>query len=99
MLDRFVESKIVSSGTSFRPNDPITRAEAAILLTRAKGLAPLDGRPHFSDVRQKDPRSATLNAFAKALKLKKFTKFRPDATLTRGEFAKMLDTWVSKVGK
>ncbi len=99
VLARFVELGYVASVEKFRPNDTITRAEAAILLTRISKFAPISGRSAFSDMKPTDSRAATLNAFAAALRMRKNIRFGLETPLSRGEFAKMVHTWKTKTGR
>lgn len=98
-LSVLVERGIVGSTKWFRPREAISRAEAAVLLTRASKIAGLPGKSLFSDVADDDTRVAPLNAFSRSLRLKKNLRFDPNAPITRAEFVKMLDTWRERTGK
>lgn len=98
VLARFVESGFVGAADRFRPNDAITRAEAAIILARISGVSPIQGKPAFRDLKAADGRTAALNGFAAALRLRRGVVFGLETPLTRSEFAKMVDTWRKKTG-
>lgn len=97
-LDQLLGKGVVGNAQAFRPSDAITRAEAAVLLSRASGLTNVLGHSLFRDVVNDDSRVGLLNAFSVKLKLKKNVKFQPNAPLTRAEFVKMVDTWRQKTG-
>lgn len=90
------EKGIIASVTNFRPNEQITRAEAAKIMSNAFGLAtPKVSKSSFSDVSL----SNEFISFIEATKLAgvfegqlKGTKrfFRPNDSITRAEFAKVL---------
>jgi len=78
---------------SFRPEKPITRAELAMILVKAKGfeVAPV-GRPSFSDV---DPNGVATPYIEMAVKrgyMEGYTNatFKPDKAVTRAEAAIIL---------
>lgn len=98
-LSALVERGIVGSTKWFRPREAISRAEAAVLLTRASKIAGIPGKSLFADVSNDDTRVAALNAFSRSLRLKKNIRLDPNAPITRAEFVKMLDTWRERTGK
>lgn len=97
-LDKLLDLGVVGKAEKFRPNDAISRAEAAVLLVRASKLPNVLGHSLFKDVANDDTRVGLLNAFSVRLKLKKNVKFQPNAPLSRAEFVKMADTWRQKTG-
>ncbi len=77
----------------FAPNRALTRAEAAALLARFKGLEPAEpALPTFGDVRPGAWYYGAVEAAVRAGLLKGFGDgtFRPDATLTREQLAVVL---------
>ncbi|WP_204787480.1 S-layer homology domain-containing protein [Paenibacillus oryzisoli] len=84
----------------FRPDDAITRAEFAKLLTDAFALPEKDVRTTFSDV---DPSAWYSASFRKAVSFGLMEGydgglFRPDAFVTREELAVMLDRAIHLTG-
>lgn len=80
------------SGGKIRPNSLITRAEAAVMIGRMKGL---DGRKKdtpFKDVTKKHAASGYIAGVAKAGYVKGYKDgtFRPEGTVNRGEASLML---------
>ena len=82
-----------------KPQDPITRAEAAAMISRSLKLSAADKeiKAEFSD-KDKIPQWAA--AYIDKLLEKKLMQgysngtFRPDRVLTRAEAAKIFDTYV-----
>lgn len=95
-IDKLMQKGVIGRAEKFRPNDAVSRAEAAILLARASGLKNVLGHSLFRDVPNNDTRVGLLNAFSIQLRLKKNVKFQPNAPLTRAEFVRMVDTWRQK---
>ncbi|MDD2917004.1 MAG: S-layer homology domain-containing protein, partial [Candidatus Gracilibacteria bacterium] len=89
-LARAYNKNIVAKMNYFRPNDPLTRAEAITLLVRTTGLA-LDASKTsvFHDVKAQSSHRIYINTFAKYLGLKG-GNFEPNREITRGELAKIL---------
>lgn len=78
----------------FKPDAPVTRAQAAAMIGRALGL---DGTPRdtqFTDVTEKDAYSGYLVELVREGVLSGYNDgtFRPNNTLTRGEMALMLNS-------
>ncbi|MCI3919656.1 S-layer homology domain-containing protein [Paenibacillus sp. TRM 82003] len=83
-----------SDGT-FRPNQPITRAEAASLLTNSLGLAngSVDAvQAHFSDIAEQDWYLSAVLAMEERGIVQGYPDgtFRPADSITRAEMAKMI---------
>lgn len=89
-LTRAFTQGIVSKSSYFRPNDPLTRAEAITLLIRTSGI-PLETARYtaFQDVKLSNTHRIYINTFAKYLGIRG-TSFEPDKNITRGELAKIL---------
>ena len=85
-------AKVIDTATEFRPNDPITRAEALKILLVASGKD-LKGAASatFTDVKASDWFVSYVNfAFAKMIVSGKTeTMFAPGDNITRAELAKM----------
>lgn len=80
------------SGTSFEPNKPLTRAEVAVLVTRAFGLEATDHVRSFNDVAADNWAISEINAVASNEIMSGFPDhtYRPNASVTRAEFATIL---------
>jgi|GEM_PF-1875072 len=79
-----------SDGT-FRPNNSVTRAQAAIMLKRAFNLDTSSVKdPMFKDVKQDYHAYKEIAAVVEAGFIEKGEYFRPNDYLTRGEMAKIL---------
>jgi hypothetical protein len=76
---------------TFRPNDPITRAEAAAVFLRVAGMSPIPtaGATTFSDVKATDWAAGYIEAGRAAGLLAGYpdNTFRPENYLSRAEFA------------
>ena len=96
----WINGKGVGDKVYMKPQDPITRAEAAAMISRALKLSAADKRikAGFSD-KDKIPQWAA--AYIDQLLEKKLMQgysdgtFRPDRVLTRAEAAKIFDTYIS----
>lgn len=78
---------------TIRPNETLTRAEAAAMVTRLAKLNLSDkSRADYPDLKEKAWYLANINAALKAgmLDTDKDGNLRPDAPVTRGEFIKMI---------
>ncbi|MCI3921387.1 S8 family serine peptidase [Paenibacillus sp. TRM 82003] len=79
---------------TFRPNDPVTRAEMAVMAAIASGTAgkTVPAGAGFSDVPQNHWAATHIHAFADAKLVQGFKDgtFRPAARSTRAEFAVLL---------
>ncbi|WP_168120914.1 S-layer homology domain-containing protein [Paenibacillus sp. HB172176] len=75
----------------FAPQQPVTRAEFAAMLTRSLGLA--GGEASFLDVAEEDWFSATVGSAAKFGLVQGFEdgSFRPHDSITREQMAVMID--------
>ena len=90
-----LSANIIRSSDKFRPNDPISRAEVAKILTISLGN-PISGYTGiFSDV----PKSSSLALYVEAIKRAKIFEgqmtedgliFRPTDDITRAEIAKVV---------
>lgn len=90
---------------SFRPDEPVTRAEMAVMIARVPGLADMAGPPGASADFADD---ADIPAWAKAavealrqlgiLQGRADGRFAPDASLTRAEAAAVLLRWLESRG-
>lgn len=95
-LARSVQDKIVAKAYLFRPNAPLSRAEAITLLVRTAKLPLATGKyTAFRDVKLKNTHREYINTFASYLKIRG-TNFSPDQAITRGELAKILYTFDQK---
>ncbi|WP_181186169.1 S-layer homology domain-containing protein [Alkalicoccus urumqiensis] len=80
--------------TTFGVGAELTRADAAILLTRVLNLEPApEGSNSFPDVTEDDYYYAEVNAAAEAALIRGYEdgSFRPEENLTRGEMAVLLE--------
>ncbi|MCR8632613.1 S-layer homology domain-containing protein [Paenibacillus radicis (ex Xue et al. 2023)] len=96
-------SKLVVDGTtatSFAPQNPITRAEFATLLTRALGLNEGNSTA-YSDVSANDWYAGSVSAASKAGLVTGFEdgSFRPSANITREQMAVMVSRAIGLAGK
>lgn len=84
-----VEAKLVSGLTaeSFGPDKPLTRAQAATLVVRAKGYATSDAPSPFADAHGHWAEKAIAAAAAKGIIKGDGTNFRPDDPVTMEEAA------------
>ncbi|MDS1029253.1 S-layer homology domain-containing protein [Bacillota bacterium LX-D] len=91
-----LSAKQIVSGTTagkYEPNQKITRAQCAVLLAKALGLAIERNELNFTDVPQNAWYADYIAAAAKAniLKGTSFNHFSPDSYVTRAELAVMLN--------
>ncbi len=90
-INYLVNKKIVSgySNGMFKPNQVVTRAEAAIMIGRAKGLDGTKKKTVFSDVNASNGASGYIQSAVDAGIIQGFPDgtFRPDETVTRGQVA------------
>lgn len=77
---------------SFRPYNPLTRAEAAALIATFFAKKVTDSNVYFEDIQDHWAKEAVLTLVAERI-LSGYPdgKFRPDATITRAEIATMLN--------
>ncbi len=95
----WIKGKAVGGAVYIKPNDTITRAEAAVMISRALGFAAANKivKAEFGD-KGKIPDWAV--GYIDQLTEKKLmlgfsdNTFRPDSVLTRAEAAKIFDTYV-----
>jgi hypothetical protein len=73
-----------STGDKFAPSDPISRADLAILLSKAKGLPPDSGKTSFKDVPATLPSARYITGIVSGgyMLPTSATSFAPDATVT-----------------
>jgi hypothetical protein len=99
----WIKGKVMGEAVYMKPNDTITRAEAAAMISRALGFAATDkeAKAEFSD-KGKIPAWAAV--YVDKLLENKLMQgysdgtFKPDKVLTRAEAAKIFDTYVSEKG-
>ncbi|MGG3449167.1 S-layer homology domain-containing protein [Domibacillus aminovorans] len=75
---------------TFAPKSNITRAETAIILSRALGETGTAPNPGFSDVSSKMKSYAAIAKLTEAGVFAKAPKFNPDKPLTRAQMARVL---------
>lgn len=78
---------------TFRPNNYVTRAQAAKMLAMVLGLDTVNVKnPNFADVSSHDASYGPIAALVEANVISGYSdgSFRPNATLTRSQMAKML---------
>ncbi|OAH54563.1 MULTISPECIES: S-layer homology domain-containing protein [Bacillaceae] len=75
---------------TFAPKSNITRAETAIILSRALGKTGTAPNPGFSDVSSKMKSYAAIAKLTEAGVFAKAPKFNPDKPLTRAQMARVL---------
>ncbi|TDQ37202.1 S-layer homology domain-containing protein [Aureibacillus halotolerans] len=92
-IQQLAQEKIINGfpDNSFRPEASITRAQAAIMLVREKGITP-GGSTDFNDVSSSHYASKEIAAAVDAglLNGRSETTFAPDAPLTRAELSALL---------
>ena len=79
---------------NFRPNDPVTRAEMAVIAVRYQNLRATAGaKPRFADVQPSHWAAASIEAAAAAGILDGYGDgtFRPNKALTRAEAVKVIN--------
>jgi hypothetical protein len=78
---------------TFRPDQPITRAEMAAMIAAASGMREARGKSVFSDVPAEHWAAGYIQEFADQDFLRGFSdgSFRPAAQATRAEIASLLD--------
>ncbi|MFC0214007.1 S-layer homology domain-containing protein [Paenibacillus chartarius] len=89
------------SGQSFAPDQGITRAEFAAMVTRALGLTENAGAARFQDVNGSDWFAGSVGAAANAGLVQGFEdgSFRPDTRITREQMAVMISRALAFAGK
>lgn len=95
-------SKLVIQGvtdTDFKPQNRITRAEFAAMLTRALGLSEAD-EVQFSDVKSTDWFAGAVGAASKAGMVEGFENgtFQPNSGITREQMAVMISRAINFAG-
>jgi exopolysaccharide biosynthesis protein len=77
---------------TFRPNEPITRAQTASMIARALGLTSNGSQTSLTDIDPSSTYYSTILAVEQAgvMTGKTATRFDPNATLTRAEMAAIL---------
>lgn len=94
-IEALVAKNVIAAADNYRPEDVITRADAAMIVAKAYienvdqyANAPT---PTFSDVTSDKPYYASVEALARNCIISgNDGKFNPDASMTRAEFAAML---------
>jgi hypothetical protein len=97
----WIKGKAIGQEVYLKPQDTITRAEAAAMISRALGFSAVDKvvKATFSD---KDKIPDWAAGYIDQLLAKKLMQgysdgsFKPDRVLTRAEAAKIFDTYVSE---
>ncbi|WP_155593987.1 S-layer homology domain-containing protein [Lysinibacillus cavernae] len=92
-IDYLVEQGIVKgySNNLFMPNETITKAQVAVLLTRALGLNTINVQnPNYQDVSTANKYYKEISAVQNKGIFDTTHKFNPDAPFTRGEMAIVL---------
>lgn len=92
-IDYLVEQDIVKgySKTLFKPNENVTKAQVAVMLTRALGLNTINvENPNFQDVTTAHKYYKEIAAVENAGIFDSADKFNPDSMITRGEMAIVL---------
>lgn len=92
-VDRLLKSGVfgVPSSGTFRPNEPVTRREAVLALSRMAKIFPEEyATSPFTDVSSSDAVSGVLARLVEEKIVGKAEKFRPADPLTRGEAAILL---------
>lgn len=76
---------------TFRPNNPVTRAQSAMFLTRSLKLDTKNApKPPFKDVNQKTSGYESIALLTDMGVFSKAEKFNPSDSLSRGQMAKIL---------
>ncbi|NQX59262.1 S-layer homology domain-containing protein [Paenibacillus qinlingensis] len=88
------------SKEEFRPDQPITRAELATLLTRTLGIKSSNGTTTFKDLSHKDWFNDFVHAAVEGGIITGYEDgtFRPNQTITREEMAVMIDRALQAAG-
>lgn len=92
-IDYLVEKGIINGYPNdlFKPNAYVTRAQVAVMLTRALGLQTTNVKdPKYQDVPTTHPYYKEIAAVQNAGIFDSATKFNPNATLSRGDMAIVL---------
>ncbi|MEY9978812.1 S-layer homology domain-containing protein [Lysinibacillus sp. RC79] len=92
-IDYLVEKGIINGypNNLFKPNTYVTRAQVAVMLTRALGLQTTNVKdPKYQDVPTTHPYYKEITAVQNAGIFDTAQKFNPTATLTRGDMAIVL---------
>ncbi|MDD2916366.1 MAG: S-layer homology domain-containing protein [Candidatus Gracilibacteria bacterium] len=79
----------LATGTKYRPNESVTRAEALKMLLSAKGIAPSTEDAGFTDLGSDASLNGYINAAAKMGIVNKGVSFNPNGTASRGEAFKI----------
>lgn len=89
------------TGTSFAPEDAITRAEFAALTVRALGLSQNKAGAKFSDVKESDWYAGIVGAAVKAGIINGYEdgSFRPNDRITREQMAVLITRAMAFAGK
>lgn len=75
----------------FKPNQPTTRGEAAVIMARTMGIKPgSTNRPEFKDVPENHPYYAAIAKLTEMGVLEDGPYFYPNAPLKRSEISKMI---------
>ncbi|AQU80245.1 S-layer homology domain-containing protein [Planococcus faecalis] len=93
-IDYLIGKKVITGydDNTFRPDNVVTRAEAAIMIGKLKGLDVTQKATQFTDVSKSSKASGYIAAAQKAGYLNGYPDktFRPDAKMTRGDMAIVL---------
>lgn len=101
-IQHMVDARIITGyedGT-FRPNNPITRAEFSTIVAKAYGYTSTDGAPAFTDVRSGDWHYSHVTALTAKGILKGVSddQFAPNAQLTRQDMAVIIARIIADKG-
>ena len=93
-IDFLVERKIITGyeGNLFKPQNSVTRGDAALMIARATGLDLTKRKTEFKDVHSSMTASGAIqSAYEKGI-ITGYSdgKFRPEQTVTRGQMAMFL---------
>ncbi|MCF6410093.1 N-acetylmuramoyl-L-alanine amidase [Pseudalkalibacillus salsuginis] len=93
-INYLVNKEIINGypDNTFRPDEKVTRREAAVMVSRAKGLSGTKRSTSFSDVSSKDYASGYIQSAFEAGYINGYSDgtYRPDATMSRVEMAYLL---------
>ena len=89
--------KIVATGSmtgykdgTFRPNNPVTKAQAAKIVYHLKGMKSKPKKQYFKDVPKNHSSYKEIGVLTEQNGFKKDTKFYPDKNITRAEMSMLI---------